>query len=495
MLDLNIIAAESDKAIHEGNKEVTEQLIKQLNQHLDQDISEQKKCYTHYILGNLYNNLSNIMAENPSGWKDDNYPLFLTSEINHLRKSKQLLASMPHHFGNTVKTNLANALARQRRSIEVIDEWNCDLSIEGDSSFVSSLSKAKELIWISHWLNDSSHQNLYRYEAYLLIKNVKENIAGTDHPKVLQSMQEDKQILSILSKGDELFKNFDGWHKDFGSDDYNAEEKNYRNWCLREKLFINPINDLTQEQIADQDIMQFPNHLVSIGEGPYLSASFSALKREFCFARFMAYEGFNSIHPSFENKKLFLTNTLDYIHYDGATEKIKTSFRICFSVLDSIAFLMNAYFHCGSKDVSFSSKWIKNNFKEKPINFFVDALYWLSCDLMDNPKVTSDNNIWKAPNPHASEIKKIRNAIEHGWLRVTDYGQPNIYDQGDFAYLISEAELKEKTLLVLKLVRSAIFYLYLAVSYNEYSKPEKDGVIVTMPVSLVEDDFIPLWGS
>ena len=198
----------------------------------------------------------------------------------------------------------------------------------------------------------------------------------------------------------------------------------------------------------------------------------------------------HEIHPSYENEKLFLVNTLDFVRYSGSVEKIKTAFRVSFSVLDSIAFLMNSYFSCEAKKVSFSSRWIKDHFKNKESNYFIDALYWLACDLTDNQDLTGDRTKWKAPNPSAAEIREIRNAIEHSWLRVAEPHRPAWNVTSDFAHLVTPDELEKQTLFVLKLVRAAMFYLSMAVSYNERNKPDSDSLIATMPVFMVDDDLV-----
>jgi hypothetical protein len=492
MSNLNVLAEQCDAAISDANEQNINDLIKVVTKYTSKDYSNEKRCCAHYLLGNLHGKLIWILQESASGWRNDNYPKNLTAEINHLRIASKLVSEDSDDLKSRIRTNLSNALAHQRRNIEVLNHWVCDFNIEGDAPFISTLSKARELIWISKNLNNESHQHLYQYEAVLLLKHLKDHIHNTDHQSVINTLDNDSEILHYLENGEEFFKPIAGWKTQHKPDSYSHDEKSYRKWCLKERLFVNPINDITTEWIADQDILQFPNHTVSIGDGPFFAASFSALKREFCFARYMAYEGIHQIHPKFETDKLFLVNTLDYVDYSGSTEKIKAAFRICFSVLDSLSSLMNAYFQCNAKEASFSPKWIRENFQSSDENFFIDALYWLSCDLFDNQKIVSDPLKWKAPNPQASEIRKIRNAIEHGWLRVAE-SECTIWDKdNDFAHLITPQELQAHTLFILKLVRSAMLYLTMAVKLNEMSKTEKNGIIVQSPLEVMDDEFISL---
>lgn len=114
----------------------------------------------------------------------------------------------------------------------------------------------------------------------------------------------------------------------------------------------------------------------------------------------------------------------------------------------------------------------------------------LACDLTDNQNLTSDPTKWKAPNPNAAEIRKIRNAIEHGWLRVAEHQQPVWDASGDFAHVVTPDELQKQTLFVLKLVRAAMLYLSMAVSYHEKNKPAPKGLVATMPIHMVDDDLV-----
>lgn len=492
MINLNELAASSDKAICNGEESEIRTIVTLLEQKLTHENGAVAKCYAHYLLGNLRTKLALIAGESAAGWRQGTYPTNLTAGINHLRQAKALISNKTEVIRGEIQTNLANALACQRRNIEVLEDWNSDFSLKGDAPFVSALAKARELIWISRWLSDNGHAKLYQYEAYLLLKELEANLTNTDHSAVINALQNDAVIIKLI-KSEESFKPLSGWSKQYSADSYGDDEKEYRAWCLDNRLFANPINNISKEWIADKDVLQFPNHVVSIGDGPYFAAAFSSLKREYCFARHMAFEGIHEIHPKYENEQLFLVNTLDYVHYSGAVEKTKTAFRICFSVLDSLAALMSAYFQCKAEQAAYKPNWIRDNFKDKAENPFVDALYWLSCDLLDDEKTVSDPNKWKAPNPSSSEIRRIRNAIEHGWLRVAEQKQTIWEKDNDFAYVLSPEDLQKQTLFLLKIVRAAMHYLCMAVTYNEKSKKTEEKVIMPNPLPMIDDEFISLY--
>lgn len=222
---------------------------------------------------------------------------------------------------------------------------------------------------------------------------------------------------------------------------------------------------------------------------PYFAASFSAIKREYCFARFMAFEAIHEIHPSYENKGLYLIDTLDWVRYEGYIEKLKASFRLAFSTLDSLANLMYRYF-CGKsseKNIYFSGAFIRENIGSFD-NQFVSSLYWLACDLTDNDKGNLSQN-WRAPNPDGKVIRQVRNALEHGWLRISD--QMDIQrNHNDFAdFVITSEEFKSITLQTFKLVRSAILYFVLAVKLNEDELTASDKKTAVTQPFIWQDDL------
>lgn len=97
----------------------------------------------------------------------------------------------------------------------------------------------------------------------------------------------------------------------------------YRQWCLDERLFLNPLNDLGPYPIAASDILASPSIVAPIGEGPRFHGFFNQIKQEFCSARWLAYEAMNSTEAHFSDGDVLLHNTLHYPSYPLATEKLK----------------------------------------------------------------------------------------------------------------------------------------------------------------------------
>lgn len=477
------LGIECDAAIDSEDLQKLKSLIDRIENLSLNDIELEDICYLEYVAGNLYASISSLVKEDLSAWRKAEFPQYRVEAINAYRRARILGGLFESPLLSIINTNLTNEISHQGRITEAISSWRLDKEELGDAPVVTAFSKARSLMWLTHFISDPGHADCYLIEAYKLLKDLDKNVHHSDHPTIYYQVKNDPEYLKFLDYGDEAFRNSLGWATSEVDQSYSDEEKRYRWWCLMMGLFVNDLNDLTTEWIADRDILQFPSHKVKIGEGQYLSSAFSAIKREYCFARFLAYEGINSIHQTYENESLFLTDTYDGVNFGGDIEKIKTALRVSFSTLDSIAGLLNQYFDCQSKKFQFSTRWIKE-YLRKYENPFVDALYWLACDLTDTSLIPDDK--WKAPNPEGGEIRRLRNSIEHGWLRVIEYDSEREEDKNDYAHVISSEKLKHLTMDVLKFTRAAMQYVCFAVKYEEDRKSKNSDnellAIQTVPI-------------
>ncbi len=475
--NINILGQKCDVAILQKNEQELDICIFECKKFLQKKgLKDGVKKYLNYWLGNLFSCKSSINLENIQDWKNRKFPAHLVECINYHRKAFYLDIKSPLH--NEVKTNLANELERFDRVIEAIDLWNCDFSLSGDAPFVSSYYKGFALWKLSEYINDPGHAERYQFEAYKIFKKLSLMIDKSTHKQLAENFKNDKRVKRLLEYGDTTYKSKKNLEDFVDTEIYSKEELNYREWCLKNKLFLSHLNDLTTSMVASQDIIQFPTHSTRPTRTPYFSAAFSAIKREYCFARFMAFEAVNEIHPSYENKKLYLVDTLDWVRYEGHIEKLKTSLRLAFSALDSLANLMHHYFLNKKPTgyIYFTGEFIREKLHGFD-NEFINSLYWLAIDLTDNDKGKMIQN-WSAPNPDGKMIRKVRNAMEHNWLRVSDRKETK-RDRADFAnFVITSDELKDITLKTFKFVRSALLYFVLAVKVNEDSKKDDQSKLI-----------------
>lgn len=472
------LSKECDKVIYSNNIKEMDIMLKKLCR-LEQENEEDDTVIAHilYCMGNLYSEKAKIIKEHSGGWRDNNFPRNQISALNYYRKAYTKITNYSYPYNPLeIKTNIANSLNSFCRVIEANEFWTFDYNFNhlNDANFVAPFNKSMNLRWLSQFLNDPSHSGYYNYEAYNLLKTLYNNKDIILHEEIKNDIENNPLYVNFISKFEEVKQYYKTYKQLSICIKYKSSEENkYRRWCLKNKLFLNSMNDITDELVAAQDILQFPNYVVKIGEGPYLSSAFSDIKNRFCKARYMFYSALHKEYPKWLENNLYLTDTLDYVDFSTSTEELKVAFRLCFSILDSLASLMNEYFELNSEKPFFKPSWIRNNCANIN-NPFIDALYWLACDLTDNSNIKN----WKAPNPSASNIRILRNNFEHKWVRISQKSNSLWLNNKDYAQTISRETLELETLSIFKYTRSAILYFTFAVTINEKNKNNNNELIV-----------------
>ena len=265
-------------------------------------------------------------------------------------------------------------------------------------------------------------------------------------------------------------------------------EQAYRRWSLSHRLFLNPLNDLGAIPAAAADALHLPPVTVQIGASPYFEGFFNQLKQEFVSARYLLYEGMNDRQPHFSDRGVTLYDTLDYPVYGLAGEKVKFALRSVYSLFDKLAFFLNYYLELGipARQVNFRGFWYQSQKPDKGLkpeiesreNWPLRGLFWMAKDLYDATPGFRD-----AMEPEAREIDITRNHAEHKYLKVHDDLWPEMSASAeaagkmpaDAAFSIGCGMLKQRTLRLMKLARSALVYLAYAVHVEEGRKQHARG--------------------
>ena len=387
-----------------------------------------------------------------------------------------------------ILTNLGNFLSEIGRFVEAVEFWEKSLEILPEFDMARA-NLGYGLFYYGKLLYDDGHRNLFIKFAYKeLCHSLQSNKFIHDGAK--SRFSKCINLIETLYDQNYLLQEFDMTNYSLGK---SKKEINYRNWCLKNKLFLNPLNDLGPYNIASYDIFSIPPIVIKIDEAPSVPGLFNLIKQEFASARYLYYEGINSRAVHFSDKGVVLHNTLDYSSFSLALEKVKVAFRMAYSLFDKIAFLINYYFDLGiSEDkVNFRTLWyvkknniydVREDIKNKE-NWPLRGLYWLSKDIFEK-----DIDIISVIEPDAKEINTIRNHIEHKYLKIHEFeysestAKDMFYD--NLSYHISRLSFENKTLKLIKLVRAAIIYLSLSIHVEEFIKSqtrEPDSII--MPIS------------
>jgi hypothetical protein len=222
-----------------------------------------------------------------------------------------------------------------------------------------------------------------------------------------------------------------------------------------------------------------------LGEGPNLLGFFNQLKQEFASARYLLFAGTQRNRVHFADRGVRLTNTLDYPSYSLATEYVKVSFRVAYSIFDKIGFFLNEYLRLGipERRITFRTLWYQNNKElradlQSLQNFPLRALFWLAKDLYEKD--------WGLPaslEPDARDLADIRQHLEHKYLKLhlSEWPGPPAPDDTlaqslahTLACSMGRDEFAAKALRILQLARAALLYLACAINVQEKQKVRHD---------------------
>ena len=456
-------------------------------QNLDQ-FDEHDKMIFHYNVANGWSYLIKLTQKENS----DDFWAFkfqeLEKQIINLRLALVFSEGINDDFNKCqILTNLGNLFSHIGRFSEAQLYWHKALKIIPDFPMAVG-NIGFSLFHYAIALYDRGHQAIFYKFSY---KYLTESLKLDMHP-------EDKQSFSAIAK--DLEERFDNKQlKDLeGLGDYklgkSKREQVYRKWCLDNKLFLNPINDVTTESIAALDCILLPTMTLKFDQPPVYQTIFNELKQEFVSGRFLLFEGINKKSNHFSDNGNLQMDTLDYATYSFSIEKVKIAFRMCYSILDKIGYLLNEYLDLGFKheQVSFRKIWYIYK-KNKPDginpkisetkNWALSGLFWLSKDLYEK----NDLEFVSSIEPDAKDLALMRNYIEHKSFKTVEFGEISYVDNG-LTFLISRTEFELRTLKLFRLVRAAMIYLSLCINQEE-SKKVIDKP--TLPIHFLElkDEF------
>lgn len=496
------LATEIDQAIDSGDSKELYRLIDLANELYNQCDLAFEKASVAFCRANAHSALGHVGTNrDPNhGWGWTNHEL--KQEIYWLRVAlievRQTAKSEPKgDLELRILTNLANALNHTGRFCEAIEHWDKAVSLEPTFGMAVA-NRGYGLLWYARALYDDGHQSVFFWQAQRALKT------GLSYGVEAHSLEEIKANIAHLdAMGD--WQKFSVELNSYSLGDEKSEQQ-YRRWCLSNRLFLNPLNDLGTHNIAGRDVLTFPSITLPVQRAgpivPEVYGIFNQIVQEFISARYLIFEALQerqSEAAHFSDRDVVLYDTLDYRILRLWAEKLKMSYLSAFAIFDKIAYLLNHYLNLGlkSSQVNFRSLWFNNRDPKKGVieeleksrNWPLRGLFALSQDLY-----------WKADGslnaePEARTLNDIRQYIAHKYLTVhdsfcsalgaVDAGQK----QSEISYPIADEELILATKKLLKLVRSATIYLSLAANWHEQEKNKKgDGLCVPMLLNPLGDD-------
>lgn len=404
----------------------------------------------------------------------------LAREIFYLRRaiSRHEFNQVPDTIQCMTLNNLGNRLSVAGRIIESLEYWRQALDVQPNFG-MALCNRALHLVNYAEAIEDNSQRALFLWMSHNEASAALASTAVYTHRRDERT----REMVKRLKEWIESVVDVEGIAAldplTYQETSATTEECDYRRWCLVNCLYLNPSNDLCRHTIATTDSMGLAAHVVRVDASHRFESFFDQMKQEYVSARWLLYEGLMMKMAHFSDRDVVLRATEPRPSLSLAIEKVKTAYRISYSLFDKVAFFMNAYMELGipEKQISFRGLWRPG--ENKPIrrefdqtgNWGFCALYWLTKDFFE--KANDD-----VAEPQARGLRDIRNHLEHKYLRVTVAESPSV-PPDDLALMVSREEFEGKALHLLKLARSALIYLAIGVGLEEKRRePGRTGVSI-----------------
>lgn len=399
-----------------------------------------------------------------------------------------------------VLTNLGSTLNHIGRFVEAIEAWDRALALAPTLAMANG-NRGLGLMHYASGLYDPGHQTVLGLAA-------RRSLSAAGAPNAIIESQGLDPALRYFAAGVAAIDSTLDVAAATATIDLTGHslgrgkaERAYRTWCLRHRLFLNPLNDAGPDAIAAQDVMTLPTLVTDFSSGPAPPAVFhyfNGLKQEYASARFALHEGLTARDVHFSDRGVRLYNTLDYPAFGLGVERLKMAFRGAYALLDKIGFVLNAYLDLGhaERQVSFRNVWFETP-RAKALHPALDGLanwplrglFWLSKDVFEDA-------FRQVTEPDAQALYDLRNHMEHKFVGVFDEGLRSLSPTAlppprGGVFEISSEQLAARALRQVKLARAAMIYLAMGVQVEEARRaagrdPQSN---LSMPVDLWDDDW------
>ncbi len=423
----------------------------------------------HYNMGNAKQGLFEIKT-----LTDENDNFQIPKAINLIIEAKNHHLQAFQSFVNEgiappleLYNNIANTFNSLGRIIEAIHLFDYILS-QVPTFPQANYNRARCLEFLKLHTFHSTWEQIYEiYEGYK--KASGENIPSDKFEyAVLQS----DYYSNILEENDESWE-----HEKYLSAEEAKNHSPYRLFCIEKKLALNE-HSIYCKGASEDDIV-----ISSVNVKKYLIAEcelvLNRLKSEFGLARWMFFQSIseNDSISSTIDKEITFVELYENESIGAKSEMLRTSFRLCFGILDKIAKAICTYFNLpknSNENIYFDSFW-KNHNAEKNGR-------WVAIKSIENPFITALYSLASDLNKYGklSDYKKWRNNLEHNLLILTQNDETNSkitspYIENEELFQVVEVkEFREKTEHLLHLTASAIFNYVFCIRYEAAKDVEQD---------------------
>ena len=366
-----------------------------------------------------------------------------------------------------IRTNLASRLNSLGRPIAANEQWLNVLDI--DPRFAKALAnRAQAIGFYAGTLYDQNHTLMLMRAARSLFDKALDQDAfweSGDRSAVVSELIEKRNQIDNYLPLRQYDEEIDLTQWSLGETE---EERSYRHWCLHERLFLNPLNDVYTDSVAATDVLHLPSHTYKFGELPRFPGYYNLMKQEYVSARYRLYRALHANDQEYLMRDVLMLENGEGQLLGHYTEELRSAFRSCYAIFDKIGLFLNDYFQIGieAKKVSFRSIWyekpnseisdLRSMFRNNH-NWLLRGLFFLSKDLFDE-------TFKEVAEPDAADIANLRQQIEHRFL---SFRSVKSGEQTETHKSILIGDFQVKALRLMKIAREALIYLSLAMHREE----------------------------
>ncbi|RHQ89436.1 hypothetical protein DWX80_18510, partial [Ruminococcus sp. AF21-3] len=112
-------------------------------------------------------------------------------------------------------------------------------------------------------------------------------------------------------------------------------------------------------------------------------------------------------------KNVKLSDGMEYLNYSIRVEQLKSSYKILFSIYDKTAFFINDLWKLGFKEKMASADRVFKSKNYPRDNVSLTAMKWVYMEFCEK--------FGNAEAAYEKELKDLRNALEHKYVKVHEY--------------------------------------------------------------------------
>lgn len=262
----------------------------------------------NYFLGNAWSYVQRLRYPNTNFEFDSEE---IEKQIVFFRKALYLIRVDNDNFITCqILTNLGNLFSHIGRIVEAQEYFNLCLDINKQFGMAIG-NRGYGLYHYAKVIFEPKHQFIFmQHSRKDLLRSCKLSDVYLDAKKGFYSLTKHIETAYPI----ELLNNFEEYYDYYKG--LELEEVDYRKWCAKNRLFINPLNDvLTNSEVAN-DYLFTPSVVLKLHKKPIYMTMFNQLKQEYVSARYLFYESLCNEGKHFSDTEVTLMNALDYYAWE-----------------------------------------------------------------------------------------------------------------------------------------------------------------------------------